>query len=504
MFAKKVTLALLASALAFGSVARLQAQDSGALLDLLVRKKIITDQEAEEIRGELTKEYSSTSAGKVKLSQPLTELEVYGDARVRYENRSGRTTGKSPVARPAPGIAGRNDSLERSRERYRLRLGLRGTLADDWFFGLRLETSSSPRSTNVTFGGDANNGPYAKTDDGINVGQAYLGYRGFKDVTLTVGRMPMPLVTTLMVWDEDINPEGIAEQWKHSYNFGFGGGSSTVAASATGADGKSMVAAASSAEPWKLKVDLFANFAQFVYDDANPENPLGQRGFTNNRLTPNTDAWLFAYQVGAKLNFPKNRYFQAAPVVYHYSGLGDTFNSFYRGGAPDVTNAVSLAQNQTGVNSLLVLEVPTEFGFKIGERPFKVFGDFAVNFDGAARAAAAGRPDKGNQRYAYQIGAAFGQVKAKGDWQLQSYWMHSEQYALDPNLVDSDFWDSRVNMEGVVVQASYAVSDAVTFKLSYGLAHRADRSLGTGGTGDIGINPLDRYQLFQADLGVKF
>ena len=31
------------------------AQDAGALLDLLVKKKIITDQEAEEVRGELTR-----------------------------------------------------------------------------------------------------------------------------------------------------------------------------------------------------------------------------------------------------------------------------------------------------------------------------------------------------------------------------------------------------------------------------------------------------------------
>ena len=44
-------------------------------------------------------------------------------------------------------------------------------------------------------------GPFAKNDDGINVGQAYLGYKGFSDVTLTVGRMPNPFVTTSMVWD---------------------------------------------------------------------------------------------------------------------------------------------------------------------------------------------------------------------------------------------------------------------------------------------------------------
>ena len=268
MFVKKIIFVAVAiSLLLGGTIAR--AQDAGALLDLLVRKKIITDQEAEEVRGELTKEYSQQPAGKWKMSTPITELEIYGDARVRYEYRGGQTNPSQPVAPPGVGIAGAGDWQERQRERYRLRIGIRGTLADDWFFGLRLETSSNPRSTNVTFGDDSNNGPFAKTSDGIAVGQAYLGYKGFRDITLTVGRMPNPLVTTLMVWDADINPEGMAEQWKHSYTFNIGGGSTTTAS-----DSKDGKAVAVVREPWKLKLDVFANFAQFVYDDANPENPL--------------------------------------------------------------------------------------------------------------------------------------------------------------------------------------------------------------------------------------
>src|SRR5439155_9395846 len=182
-----------------------RAQDAGALLDLLVRKKIITDQEAEEVRAELTKEVATTSAGKWKLSTPITELELYGDARLRYEYRGGETGGVEPLAAPSPGVAGRHDWQERELERYRLRIGLRGTLADDWFFGVRLETSTNPRSTNVTFGDDTSsttgNAPFAKNSDSINVGQAYLGYRGFHDITLTAGKMPQPLVTTLMLWD---------------------------------------------------------------------------------------------------------------------------------------------------------------------------------------------------------------------------------------------------------------------------------------------------------------
>src|SRR5438067_13483924 len=162
--------ALIALAFGFLAVAApVRAQDAGALLDLLVKKKLITDQEAEEVRADLTKQVSETSGGKWKLSSPITEIELYGDARVRYEYRGGRTDDDNPVARPANGIAGHNDWQERERERYRLRLGLRGTLADDWFFGVRLETSTSPRSTNITFGDDSGvNGPFSKDSDRIS------------------------------------------------------------------------------------------------------------------------------------------------------------------------------------------------------------------------------------------------------------------------------------------------------------------------------------------------
>ena len=137
------------------------------------------------------------------------------------------------------------------RERYRLRIGLRGTLLDDWFFGVRLETSASARSTNVTFGDDTSTtspgggGPFAKGSDGIYVGQAYGGYKGFPGFTFTGGRMPNPFVTTLMVWDDDINPEGLAEQWKHT--FAIGGGEAAPASYSK--DGKAVCGAPGGAIP---------------------------------------------------------------------------------------------------------------------------------------------------------------------------------------------------------------------------------------------------------------
>ena len=296
------------------------AQDTAALLDLLVKKKIVTQKEADALRTEAAKEQkrsasalkraapaevSVNSADKWKLSAPLTQIELYGDARVRYESRWGETG--APNA-----LDPRHDTLQRSRERYRLRIGLRGTLTDDWFFGLRLETSTNPRSTNVTFGDDTATGPgpFAKNSDSINVGQAYIGYKGFKEITLTAGKMPNPFVTTSMVWDPDINPEGLAEQWKHTFKFG----GETARAPANYSKDNKNIAPVQTSGTSGMSLDVFANLGQFVYDDSNPENPIGPAP----RGIPNTDAFLLGWQVGAKLSFDKNTFVQIAPTLYNY------------------------------------------------------------------------------------------------------------------------------------------------------------------------------------------
>ncbi len=452
-----------------------------------------------------------SSADKWKLSTSISELELFGDLRLRYQYNGGETKSTGPVAAPGAGVAGTNDWQERERERYRLRLGLRGTLLDDWFFGVRLETNNNERSANVTFGDDtASNtpgggGPFEKNSDIVYVGQAYGGYKGFPGFTFTGGRMPNPLVTTRMVWDPDINPEGLAEQYKHTFVFG----GEPPPPPSYSKDGKAVVAP-KPPEPF-LKLDVFANFAQFVYDDANPENPLGARATTHanggTQLVPNTDAFLLAWQLGARLNFPHNFYFQLAPTMYNYTGNGDTFNIHYVGGDPHLTNANSLNTNQTGINSLLVFDMPVEFGWKAWGIPMRIFGDFATNFEGDDRADAAGQPGHGSQRYAYQAGLGIGQLKAKHDWQIDIWYQHSEQFALDPNLIDDDWFNAQLNMHGIGVTAAYNLTGAVSLTLNYAHGWWYNHNLGTGGNvGSLAIatNPTNEYNFFTADLNLKF
>src|SRR5687768_1089471 len=68
------------------------AQEAGALVDALVKKGILTDQEAEEIRADMSKEFATTPAGKLNLNSSVTEMKLYGDLRLRYQydNKDGQ------------------------------------------------------------------------------------------------------------------------------------------------------------------------------------------------------------------------------------------------------------------------------------------------------------------------------------------------------------------------------------------------------------------------------
>jgi hypothetical protein len=100
----------------------------------------------------------------------------------------------------------------------------------------------------------------------------------------------------------------------------------------------------------------------------------------------------------------------------------------------------------------------------------------------------------------------YGSFSKKHAWEARAYWQHVEQYALDVNLLDSDFFEGRGNLEGVYVAFAYGISDAILGTVRYGYANRIRNDLGTGGNNlDIpGINPIKNYNLLQLDLGCRF
>ncbi len=484
------------------------------IIDKLEQKGIISVDEANEMRTEVaTANTNLTSqfvpASKLKLSDGIKGMELFGDVRLRYEYRS--VDNNSPGFISIPGYGYVNSSTyDRERFRYALRAGVRGSLFDDFNYGIRLETSTNPRSPWDTFGNNTTGGsatPSDKAQSGISVGQIYLGWHPTDWYEMTVGRMPMPLYTTPMVWDSDINPEGAFEKFKYTIG----------------------------------DVDLFADFGQFDYQD-----PTSASDF------PSSDTFLLAWQAGATWRIGQDVSFKIAPVLYSYIGRPPAYNNGSDGpiynvlgepytgqGDPYGANAGSLvfgsqpglAYNEYGINDLLVLEIPAEYDFKIWNSPLgnlqgRFFGDLAINLKGAERAraaaAAAGLPQAfTDQNKAYQVGfgvgsagpvygptqgLVYGSTSKKNTWEARFYWQHVEQYALDVNLMDSDFFEGRANLEGCYLAFAYSFTDSIIGTVRFGHADRINNNLGTGGNNlDLPwFNPIQNYNVAQMDLTWRF
>jgi len=486
--------------LALGSTLCAHAQSQyDPLVNALIRKGVLTQDEAKQVVAEMAADQTNAPANLpasspgIKLSDGIKSMQLFGDVRLRYEYRGADNL---PGASP--------EKYDRERYRYALRVGVRGDLYDQFSYGLRLETSTNPRSPWDTFGSNGTTGsvtPSDKSGSGIGIGQMYLNWHPDNWYEMTVGRMAMPLYTTPMVWDSDINPEGAFEKFKLTVG----------------------------------DVDWFADFGQFDYQDPSSASAL-----------PSSDIFVLTWQLGAKVNISQDQFFKVAPMLYTYTGQGSSsgLNTDFvgQGGANGSnTNGVPggpnvAGYNEEGINNLLILETPAEYDFKISNTPLgplqaRFFEDFSYNFQGDHRARAAyntnpaafpglkGPVDGQNKAFqaGFGIGSAgplygptqglvYGSTCKKNTWEARVYWQHVEQDALDVNLLDSDFFEGRGNLQGIYSAFAYGFTDSIIGTIRYGYASRIDSKLGTGGNNlDVpGLNPINNYNVVQMDVSWRF
>jgi len=475
-------------------------ESSDPLLNALIKKGILTQDEAAKVKADMamsqSNEMQKLDQSKWKISDAIKSIGLFGDLRMRYEYRSAHSGQQ-------PGGVDQGVYAPRDRFRYSVRFGVKGDVYDQVTYGVRFETSPNPRSPWLTFGGDnSTTTPSGKATAGIYVGQAYLNWHPASYYEMTVGKMPMPLYTTPMVWDNDICPEGAFEKVNHDFGV----------------------------------VNVFADFGQFDYQ--NP-SAVSSGSFWSG------DVFLMAWQVGAKVQIDKDTDFKIAPVLYTYTGLGSTngasglspFSPYTGQGNDPLANpglTGSNNTNQSGLNDLRIVEVPAEFNFKMSGTPLGVlhgrfFGDISFNLQGNRRSLDASlvnnlshtsRNFTGEQK-AYQFGfgvgsdginygptqgIVYGNASRKNAWEGRVYWQHVEQFALDANLLDSDFFEGRGNLEGIYTAFAYSFTDALIGTVRFGYAHQINKSLGTGGNNlDIPqLNPIDNYKLAQFDITLRF
>lgn len=417
------------------------AQDSGALIDLLVKKGVINDQEAEELRAELVKDFAAnTSAGKLNLSSSIADFKLSGDVRMRHQYET-----QAPASATGPTVTN-----ERTRERFRLRFNGDVTLQKGWTAGFALETGQAADSGNQTFQG-------GNDDYSIFLARAYIGWQVNQNFGVVLGKQKNPLYTTDLVWDSDINPQGVSEIYK------------------TFLAGK----------------DTFEIRAlQDIVDDRDEKNagPTGR------------DAWLFAQQAvythwfgkDSIGNVPNSIVLAPGFMAYNQSVLanGTTNENAFLGSTRGLSIFTFAGEvnwaNINGAGTGLKLYWDSAYNFEANRRVAKVYGLNTSVWDKDAFAWLLG------------VGYSYGTGKVQGDYSLKLDYRSSALGALDVNLNDSDFAFGKLNQEGWKFAASYNLTDFASLNATYFYTSAIQDNL------TYTLANLDHSQLLQLDLVVKF
>jgi hypothetical protein len=463
-----------------------RAQDSGALVEALVKKGILTDQEGEEIRADLTKEYAMTSAGKLNLASHVTSLKLSGDVRLRsqYDN----------ITLQTPAAGQKVTRQERERYRIRVRANAEYTFTENFSAGVSLETEQSRGDS-----GNANlTNNFAKYDIGIS--KAWAKWQTTPYLSLTVGKQTNPFYTTDLIWDADINPAGGSERLDFHKLADLG------------------------------PVELSFVGGQFAYGYNNDNTFTGAA----NDADANGSSWLIANQLLATYKVNSSTSVTVAPgfMTWTTGAAGSSSvlpsaasTSTSTGGVTTTTtttlstNANEVSTNFVGFNrNLNILTAPGDVKFKLFNLPMSTYWDLGYNLTGAARRntyvnAGVLANTKANREInddlaflvGYKIGANAAGLKVKGDWEVSADYRQIGITSIDPNITDSDFGFKRPNTQGFKLKASYNLTDFFTASIAYFDVWNLKSKL-IGAADPIGTPTTqpNTAQTLQVDLAFKF
>lgn len=435
---------LLALALITTLVFNSYANESGPLIDLLISKGIITDQEAEDLRAELAADFADSSAGKIEISSKIKQLKTKVDIRTRYQYE-------------AAGKPGEDKTKSRSRWRYRVKIGADYIFANGWSAGIHMETAEASDSTNTNFGGY-----FDKTGDGIFLGQVYIDYSNSADwadlVNFTIGKKKHPFLMSKAFWDGDTNPEGFTQQ-----------------------------------VGWRLQGDNWFTLraGEYIIDEAREDKGWEVK-----------DDWLFMGQAEYKKHLGRKSDLRLATMFLVESG-GTASTTTSEGG-----NVPNNELGNSYFNDFFVLAVPVEYTFLLNEKPQKIWAMAGVNIDGKDAVNTEGSPYRpnnavpgetfdSNNRF-FNIGYTYGKAKNIKDWDASIEYRYIEAAAYSPNISDSDFAKNSLNQAGFIASASYMVSDSVKLKATYFMSDAIDSDWSSNAATKGKVN------LLQIDLNAKF
>ena len=376
-------------------VSELRKQVENQYNELLkVQTKLVELEAAQKTQGESVKQLESSGGYTLPDTLKWVEkIKLYGDFRYRYEY-----------------IDDDAKSSDQNRNRIRARIGLEGKVNDEMTYNVRLASGSEdPVSTNQTLDG----GFQSKE---IWLDLAYLKWQpeSMKDWAFLFGKTVNPFYRAggnQLIWDDDLNPEGIAVQYKTDLND---------------------------------KMSLFINGGGMWVEES----------------SSNADASLWGIQAGIKHIFNETNALTWGGSYYKYGNVQDE-KTFY-----DVSDGFGNTTYTSGGNEFYVynyelMELFAQYDTKLGKLPASVYGDYVLN------AASGVSQDTG-----WLVGAKVGKAKDPGTWDAGYEYRDLENDAVVGVFTDSDFIGGGSGGKGHKFSVSYAIAKNATLGATYFISER--------------------------------
>lgn len=489
--------------------------------------QFVRDQIKQELRAEVLADAKTQGlVAPDAVPEWVRGVKITGDLRGRYEGRffdngnaldfvnigainAGSPYNTDPGTNPFnPPIL--NARKDRTYMRLRARIGVEAAIDPKITAYVRLATGSqnNPVSTNQTLGGYF-------ADKDLWLDRAYVDYRPVDGAHVLVGRMANPFQAAELVWDDDVNLDGVAGSYQHDIGSAFSafatagafpldyvaddGPKTALSSVKTDSDKDKWIFAGQVGGAWKASDTLKASLSVAYYDYTGVTGALSpscsniadycltdysRPGFAQRGNT------LFALR-DITTTDPTNT---ASPQYY---GLAAKFRVLDVSGGLDWALADDL---QLSLNAHYARNLAYDRSDLLarGFNPASGLSQIANNNETCAVDLSGGVCPAGQAVFksgdvAWLVKAAIGTpaLEEAGDWSLSASYRHIEPDALLDAFTDSDFHLGGTNAEGWTIAAAY------------GLRHHTSIGARWMSAQELSGPPF-KIDLMQVDLNVKF
>lgn len=457
--------------------------------------EIVKKQLREEIRAEvMDRAHKENWASPGKYPEWAQRIRFYGDIRTRYEgdyfpagnaplqNYNATNTG-SPFQEDFAGVSinpylppSYNVTQDRNRFRFRARLGADVDLFDGFTAGLRIATgeTSSPISTNQTFGG--NGGNFSKY--ALWLDRAFIRYQPVQDVAASVGRFDNPFWSpTDLAWYKDLGFDGFAVQAKYQVDEGFTpffvGGAFPVFNTDLNAGlniaeldlSKNVVPVKSpSRDKWLFGAQT--GFAARFDPETNLTMAVAYYDFTNVRGRLSSTCLVYSVSDTCDTDLLRPSFAQKGNTYMRLRDIpnmaipAQTVNYQYYGLASDFRPVVASAQLDFAQFNPIHVILDAEYIWNTAFDRAAV-ASVAVNNFGSGTTTAPGAYNGGNQGWLARMIVGNKEIKHLWDWNAHVGYKYLQTDAMVDAFVDSDFGLGGTNLKGYFIGGNVGLGENI-------------------------------------------